>query len=339
MSFHSQGQNVYIDKDSKKIIELTKLVESQKNVLENANHVINLQTRQLEQANDLIAIYYAILALSLVFFSLLVYFQFILPIRNQKGEIEEINRQSKTILNNIDGALKDIIEKKYNAYQNERLRRVLLIIAEDNHQQANTSIQVLSELQTTGFSEDQLQILKDYLLNIKNISIGKPYNSTIAEGLRIIIDSLIGIGRLDWVEEIFENYFNSIGGHISFYSPMYNKFSEYLSKNMKAEDSGMALKMITNIHPHFDTTERKLSEMTKIFQNWLYALIFAQPVVAAKILNDQYFVNELERLGVLNNIVNEYQKSNQLQPAFGTRTEVFGKTYFLKKLEKIKKNI
>lgn len=328
-----QAQAILTNNDSTRIIELNKLIDNQKVVIENAKQVIDLQTRQLEQANDLITICYGILAISLALFGLVIYFQFIRPINKQKVEIDEINRRSKDILNNINGTWKEVVEKNYNKYQNERLRKVLFTVPEDD-QRANANLQVLNEIQTIGFTYEQQLILKEYLLNIKNILTNRPYSSRVNFGVRKIIDSLINQGKSEWVEEVFRNYFNPMDGPVFVYYTMYDKFAEYLSRNMKSQDSDLVLKMITNIHPHYKE-EQIIVQRTKMFLNWLFKIVHSQPVIAAKILDDIYFVNELIRLEILNRIIVVHQESNNEQPAFGTRTEDLEETYFLAKLKEL----
>ena len=62
-------------------------------------------------------------------------------------------------------------------------------------------------------------------------------------------------------------------------------------------------------------------------------------MIAAQILDNRYFVNEINRLGILEQIISIHRSNEQKQDAFGTRTQEIGDTYFLGILHEINERL
>lgn len=163
------------------------------NNIERANQTIALQNSQLEQSNDIYAIYLSILGASIAIFSFVVYLLYLRPIQEQKEEIKELKLQSESILADIQGTLQEKIDKKYQNISTLKLKEILRQL----HQPAGIGGSVLSlllEYKVVGFSNDESELVLEYLTeaNIQNYS--ELYNVDINLGVKILFEVLQGRG-------------------------------------------------------------------------------------------------------------------------------------------------
>ena len=126
----------------------------------------------------------------LVLVGLVIYFQFIKPLQEQKAEIQELSGQSKKILNDITGTLKSVVEEKYNQYHEQRLANALNEIQKSNDN-LGRSIYIIQELKTTGATEGQLIIVKEFLENITKMHFSHNGYNLILPGIYNMLDLLL----------------------------------------------------------------------------------------------------------------------------------------------------
>ena len=112
---------------------------------------------------------------------------------------------------------------------------------------------------------------------------------------------------------------------------MQYRYATYLSANMAASDCPKLLKFIDNPHELQGDISVE-SRRTGHFKSWLSQSVKKQPLVTKKILDDKYFVEELQRLKIIATIKLNIEENNNYSLLDAEGIATIRRTLFYKRI-------
>ena len=269
-----------------------------------AERIIEQQNIQLEQTNDLISIFWAVLGISFVVVGVFAYFQFVLPIKEQKQEIEILSKKTQEILNDLEGSIITVVKEKYKDYEENRLKVALRSLLDEKY--SHMALPLIKELSLVGFSKNQIDIIfhffeKDIHLAGEETKIGN-----LGFVINHLFDSIIKDGYVEKFEKFAKSFFSKpLSGNMNFYFFFSRKWLEYLSKTINLGEYESLFLVLNNIH---SKSPDIANEKYRLLQRFLNYANNNRPTVLKQILDDKLFIQEFEH-NKLNEVLVEVSKT------------------------------
>lgn len=160
-----------------------------------------------EQFNKIFNIYYfflSILVLILSFTAFIGYVRYLKPLSKARKETERIQKESKDILNNIEGTLNSLFEEKYKEIEKYRFDIAIKSLS-NSFNYKEVGIPIIHEYSFKGFSKYQKEQL---LLFFKRPGIeNRGHKKVVFEAVTYMISRL---KEDEFIDDIFDSLINDI---------------------------------------------------------------------------------------------------------------------------------
>lgn len=281
-------------KEKNKKIENEKLQaknEILKDQIEYVKSVIDQQNAQMSKMTGHFQLFYGITAAILVIIGFVVAFQFIIPAKDLHAESKELHKESREILDDIKNGMKEVFEEKYEEIEKERFDSAIKKLKFGDHHSKSNAMNIIRDYLIRGFVNDEILKIIEYIDYVEvNENPIDPYSTYYLE----LFDMLSQQVKSNVLDVFFNRYLkenNNLGLRSAFYYYINNNSLNYkneLSKIFKLKGENGNTFWLTYF---FSTIEEAtISNAENI-----------------EILNDKEFVDELENLGLLYELLETYK--------------------------------
>lgn len=299
--FSQDSTNTVINALKAKQLETERKNFSLELTLQRAEQMIDLQNRQLDQSNDLIVLFWTVLGVTLTIFLGIVGYQTFGPMREQKEEINRLELKVKRILDDLEGSINSVVEKKYRETQISNIRIAFQSIVGSGRFQ-KVGLPILERFKVDGFTKEQVEVV------LEAFSGGLPpnnfshYNINVNKGVDLFFRTILSSGYVLKLQKFAEDFFaEKYTGQLVFYTAFAPLWIEYLAQNISLGSYRSLFNVFKNFPEKLDTPGATFK----------YSLIRSFLVIAEKnhhsileqVLNDPNFVSEAQNYSLVETIV------------------------------------
>ncbi len=275
-------------KGENKSIEIEKLRaknEILEKQIEYTKSVIDQQNAQISKMSGHFQIFWGITALILVTIGFVVSVQFIKPAK-------ELQKESREILDNLKNGMKKVFEEKYEEIEKEKFDSAIKILKFGDFRSKSNAINIIRDYNIRGFVNDEISKIIEYL-NYSEV------NDDPSNGINMYYLELVTVLSQQQSNKTLDIF-----------------FSRFLKDHNRLGLSDAVYYYINNNSLNYKNELLEVFRMKDENGYTFYLTYFFITIEDAtktnakniEILNDKDFVDELENLGLLNELLDTYNR-------------------------------
>lgn len=280
-------------KGENKNIEIEKL-QAKNEILENhieyTKSVIDQQNVQISKMSGHFQLFWGITGVILVLVGFVVAIQFIIPAKELQAESKELQKESRRILGDLKNGMKEVFEEKYNEIEKEKFNSAIKILKFGDFRSKLNAINIIRDYNIRGFVNDEISKIIEYL-DYSGV------NDDSSNGLNMHYLELVTVLSQQQNNKTLDVF-----------------FSRFLKDHNR---NGLRDAVYYYINNNSLNYKNELLEVFKVKGengNTFYLTSFFITIEDAtktntkniEILNDKDFVDKLEKLGLLNELIDTF---------------------------------
>lgn len=258
--------------------------------LEYTKTIIDQQNAQISKMSSHFQLFWGITAVILALIGFVMYVQYIKPAKELKAESKELLKESQAILDNIKGEITKVIKENFEEIERGRFDAAIKMLKYGDHFSQNDAVATIKDFKVKGFNDYQLSIIVEVLSNCREDIVKDP-NSWYRKFMKDLSEQKSN--------KILDDFFSRFVNETKTMS-IRDAFYYYINNN--------SINYKNDIHKVF---MKKDSNGNTFFLSY-----FMQDIENAtktdhinfEILNDKDFVDKMEGLGLLNELIMTHEK-------------------------------
>lgn len=278
--------------EEKRIVENEKLLAKNdllEKHLEYTKTIIDQQNTQISKMSSHFQIFWVITSVILAMIVFVMYVQYIKPAKELKAESKELLNESQAILDNIKGEITKVVKENFEEIERGRFDAAIKMLKYGDHISQNDAVATIKDFKVKGFNDYQLSIIVELLSTCRE-DIVNDANSWYHKFMKDLSEQKSN----KILDDFFSRYVNNnkrMWLRCAFYYFINNN-----SINYKNEIHKVFMKKDNNGRTFFlDYFMQEIENATKI------------DFINIEILNDKDFVDKMEGLGLLNELITQFE--------------------------------
>ena len=289
----TMSSKTLIMKEEKTIIENEKLLAKNdllEKHLEYTKTIIDQQNAQISKMSSHYQLFWAITAVIVALIIFVMSVQYIKPAKELKAESKKLRKESQAILDNIKGEITKVVKENFEEIERGRFDAAIKMLKYGDNISQNDAVATIKDFKVKGFNDYQLSIMVELLSTCREEIVNDP-NSWYHKFMKDLSEQKSN-KILDDFFSRFVNETKTMRIRDAIYYYIHNN-----SINYKDEIYKVFMKKNNNGSTFFLTYFlEEIENATKIDH------------INFEILNDKDFVDKMEGLGLLNELIITHEK-------------------------------
>lgn len=262
--------------------------------LEFTNSIIEGQNAHMEKMNSYFQLFIGILGIIIAVAGFFTYFQYIRPANKLHEEAKELQKESREILNDLKGGMREVFEEKYDQITKERFYSAIEILKKGDFRAQEHARIVIRDYEIMGFNDDEISKIIECLVYTEE---NRP---DVVSDLNTFYSELVTKLSKERSNKMLDEFFGRFLNNKTYTLGCHGAVYYYCNNN--------PIKYKNELHKAFKIKHDGSGQKYHVFFSFIHEIENATKIdpVNLEILNDRDFVNEIEKKGFLNEIIHTY---------------------------------